>query len=204
LPSLFPPFTAALTGHQEGVTMKENIKQIAQRIKALREISGMSIADLAREFKVSKSQYEKFESGAVDIPVSFLYEVAHKLNVELTVLITGEEPRLHQYSLVRQGKAPAIERRKEYNYQDLSYNFIHKKAETFLVTVDPKPARAEVHYYNHPGQEFNYVLEGALKMMLDGHEIVLKKGDSLYFDSGYNHAMAAIGKKPAKFLAIIL
>lgn len=184
--------------------MKENIKQIAERIKALREISGKSIDELAREFKVTKSQYETFESGTADIPVSFLYEVAHKFNVELTVLLTGEEPRLHMYSLVRNGKGPSIERRKEYRYQDLAYNFIHKKSETFLVTVDPKPAKTPVHYYNHPGQEFNYVLEGTLKVMMDGHEVILKKGDALYFDSGQNHAMAAVGGKPAKFLAVIL
>jgi transcriptional regulator with XRE-family HTH domain len=188
----------------KGAIMTERIKQIAQRIKALREIAGISLEDLARELKVTQRRYEQYESGTTDIPVSLLYEVARKFNVELTALLTGEEPRLHMYSLVHDGKGLVIERRKEYKYQDLAFNFIHKKAETFLVTVDPKPAATPVHYYNHPGQEFNYVLEGTLKVMMDGHEVVLNKGDSLYFDSGFNHAMRAVGKKPAKFIAIII
>jgi quercetin dioxygenase-like cupin family protein len=70
--------------------------------------------------------------------------------------------------------------------------------------VDPKPAKEEIHYYAHPGQEFNYVISGQLKILLDGKELLLNEGDSLYFDAGIKHAMRAGGKKPAKFLAIVL
>lgn len=184
--------------------MSEKIKQIATRIKTLREISGIAPEALAKELRVSPDQYRQYEDGEIDIPVSFLYAVAHKFKIELTALITGEEPRLHLYSLVRHGKGPVIDRRKEYNYQDLAYNFIHKRGEVFLVTVEPKSPRVKPRFYSHAGQEFNYVLEGSLKVVLNGHEIVLKEGDSLYFDSGYNHAMVALDQKPAKFLAVIL
>ena len=54
------------------------------------------------------------------------------------------------------------------------------------------------------GQEFNYILEGSLKVVIDKHELILEEGDSLYFDSGQNHAMKALNGKPAKFLAIII
>jgi quercetin dioxygenase-like cupin family protein/DNA-binding XRE family transcriptional regulator len=183
--------------------MSEKIKQIAMRIKALREIAGTSIDELAKEFKITKETYKKYESGTIDIPVSFLYEFAGRFQVELTALLTGEEPRLHRYSLVKKGKGLTTERRKEYKYQDIAFNFIGKKSEIFLVTVEPKKKDA-VHYNNHPGQEFTYVLEGTLKVVMDGQEVVLDKGDSLYFDSGHNHAMVALKGKPAKFLAVIL
>lgn len=184
--------------------MSERIKQVAERIKGLREISKATVDEMARELKVSKEEYKKYESGRADIPVSFLYEIAHKFNVELTALLTGEEPHMHTYSIVRGDKAPSVDRRKEYKYKDLAYNFAHKKAEIFLVNVDPAPSKRKPHYYGHPGQEFNYVLKGSLKVMLDGHEITLNEGDSLYFDSGKKHAMYALKGKPAKFLAVIL
>ena len=37
-----------------------------------------------------------------------------------------------------------------------------------------------------------------MKIIIDGHEIILNEGDSIYFDSGYNHAMKALNNKPAK------
>ncbi|MDQ1276724.1 MAG: hypothetical protein QG610_2302, partial [Euryarchaeota archaeon] len=82
--------------------------------------------------------------------------------------------------------------------------FIHKKAEFFIVTVEPKPEGAKPDTNAHPGQEFNYVLEGSLKVYIHNNEIVLNEGDSIYFDSNYQHAMKAMNGKPAKFLAVIM
>lgn len=184
--------------------MTEKIKQIGQRMRDLREISGLSVEVMAQQFKVSPALYKKYEAGDADIPVSFLCEVAQKFNVELTALLTGGDPHLHSYCLVRKERGLSTKRRKEYKYQDLAFNFAHKKAETFLVSVDPKPLKSVNHYYSHPGQEFNFVISGSLKVLLDDHELTLNEGDSLFFDSGIKHAMKAEGKKPAKFLAVIL
>ncbi len=183
--------------------MPEKIRNIASRIRELREIAGISPETLALEFNIPRETYLEYESGNADIPVGFLYKVAHRFNVDLTDLLTGESPKLHVYSLTRKGTGIAVERRKRYKYQSLAYNFVHKKAEPFIVTVDPDSAeKAAVD--SHPGQEFNYVLEGTLKVTIDNHELVLEEGDSLYFDAGCKHGMQAMNNKPARFLAIII
>lgn len=184
--------------------MSEQIRMIAARIRELREISGLSIEELAKKLNISKEQYEKYESGEFDLPMSFLYNVASYFNIELTVILTGENPRLHTWCLVRNGKGVSVERQKQYKYQNLAFNFAHKKAEPFLVTVEPEPEEAPVHYNSHPGQEFNYVLEGKLKIFINNQELVLNEGDSLYFDSNAKHGMKAMDGKVAKFLAIII
>ncbi|HOJ63885.1 MAG TPA: cupin domain-containing protein [Spirochaetota bacterium] len=183
--------------------MSENIKDIAKRIKELREINKETIESLAKDLNLSVETIKEYESGNKDIPIGFLYQIASKFGADLTTLITGNEPRLVKYSIVRKDKAPSIERRKEYKYLDLSYNFINKKAETFLVTIEPKDNENENFYY-HEGQEFDYVLEGTLGVNIDGNEIILNEGDSLYFNSGYKHRMRALNNKKVKFLAIII
>ena len=50
----------------------------------------------------------------------------------------------------------------------------------------------------------NYVLEGRLLIGLNGKEIELNPGDSLYFDSSLPHGMKALDGKTVRFLAIIL
>lgn len=183
--------------------MLENIKQIAQRIKELREISDMSVESMSKELKIGVDKYTEYESGEIDIPVSFLYEIAGKFNVELTVLLTGEEPKLQRFSVVRKDKGLSIARRKEYKYQDLAFNFMHKKSEIFLVTVDPEKKEKTINKYAHVGQEFNYILEGQMKLFFKDNELILNSGDSIYFDSGYEHAMIALGNTQLKFLAVI-
>ena len=184
--------------------MKEKIQFIAERIKELREINGLSATSLAQEFGISLDLIIQYESGTVDIPVGFLYKVAHKFGIELTAILTGENPRLHVYCIVRKDKGLSVERRKQYKYESLAFNFINKKAEPFVVKIEPESEFAPMDFNSHPGQEFNYVLEGTMKIVIDTHEIILNTGDSIYFDSAYKHAMKAMNQIPVKILAIVL
>jgi quercetin dioxygenase-like cupin family protein/DNA-binding XRE family transcriptional regulator len=184
--------------------MDNQVRIIAERIKGLREISGISVETLAKELNISKELYLQYESGESDIPVGFLYELAHKHNVELSAILSGDNPRLHVYCVVRKGHGLRVERRKQYRYEDLAANFIGKKAEPFLVSIDPGPEHAPMETNSHPGQEFNYILEGRMKLIVDRHEVILSEGDAIYFNSGYQHAMKALDNKPAKMLALVL
>ena len=184
--------------------MQEKIEQVAARIRDLRNIRGIEVDVLARELRLPADEYRQFESGAADIPVSVLCQLALRFGVELSDLLTGEEPRLRTYAVTRSGRGVSVDRRREYGYQSLAHNFIHKKAEPFLVTVEPRADDEPEHVNSHPGQEFNYVLEGTVRVVLDKHEIVLQAGDSLFFDSGVPHGMRALGGRTARFLAVIL
>ncbi|NLW09437.1 MAG: helix-turn-helix domain-containing protein [Firmicutes bacterium] len=184
--------------------MPEELKMLAARIKGLREINGVSVETLAKELGVSKDLLLAYESGETDIPVGILFKIAKRFGVELSSLLTGEEPKLRTYAVTRNGKGVSVERRRDYKYQSLAYNFINKKIEPFLVTVEPEPELAPVNFNSHPGQEFNYVLEGTLKVILNGYEVLLNEGDALFFDSNVEHGMKAMGGRPAKFLAVIV
>jgi len=184
--------------------MNEQIQVIAERIKELREIAGISVESFAHELSIETELLLNYESGKIDIPVGFLYKVAHRFDLELSSLLMGDEPRLHVYSVVRKGKGLNVDRRKQYHYESLAYNFIHKKAEPFVVTVEPQSDDAQPEFNSHDGQEFNYVLEGTLMIIVDGHEIVLNEGDSVYFNSSCKHAMKAMNNKQARFLAVIV
>jgi len=184
--------------------MTEQIRQIAARIKEIREISGISAENLALKLGLSTETYNKYESGESDIPVGIIYEISEMFNVELSVLMGDTNPRLHVYGIVRKGKGLKLERRKQYRYESLAYNFLHKKAEIFMVTIDPRQEDTMPEFNSHPGQEFNYVLKGTMMIMIDGHEIILNEGDSVYFDSGCKHAMKALNNKQVKFLAMVL
>ena len=183
--------------------MKEKIQEIAARVKELRELSGLGVERVAERLGLPPATIKAYESGEADIPASVLCELARELGVDTTLLLTGSEPKMNIFTVTRKGKGVKVERRSQYKYQGLAENFIHKKAEPFLVTVEPKPADEKLHSNSHPGQEFDYVLEGCLQVVIHDNELVLEPGDSVYFDSTHAHGMRALDGKPAKFLAII-
>jgi uncharacterized cupin superfamily protein len=105
---------------------------------------------------------------------------------------------------VRKDMGLRVERRKQYKYESLASNFINKKAEPFIVTIEPNRESVPMEFNSHSGQEFNYVIEGTMKIIIDTHEVILNAGDSIYYDSSYTHAMKAMNQTTIKMLAIVL
>jgi mannose-6-phosphate isomerase-like protein (cupin superfamily) len=180
--------------------MDEVLAQIPGRIRELREIMEISAMDMAREIGAALDVYQKYESGELDIPISVLYKIAARLGVDATVLLTGEDPRMDTASVCRAGKGVQIERYPGYEFSSLAYNFKGRTIEPLLVYLDP--AKTEAAPVTHGGQEFNYVVEGKVKVTVGAREYMLDAGDSIYFNAGLPHAQAAVSG-PARFITII-
>jgi len=171
-----------------------------ERIKELREILEISTNDMALDTGISPETYLRYESGELDIPISVIYKISARLGVDATVLLTGEDPRMDTASVCRRGKGVKIERYPGYEFSSLAYNFKGRTIEPLLVYLDPsKETAAPV---THSGQEFNFVIEGKIKITVGPREYILEAGDSIYFDAGLPHGQAAV-EGPAQFLTII-
>ena len=186
--------------------MDYNIKEVAQRLKSLREDCGISVEDIAAKTSVTKEQYIQMEEGKIDISVSFIYKCAEIFGVDLVEIITGQNPKLGKYSIVRSGKGLPIDRRAGFSYQHMAYLFKDKRIEPVFVEApyeeeaQDKPITLSVH----DGQDFDYILEGTLKCVFDGKFEILEAGDAVYYNSTTPHGMIATNGKPCKFLAILI
>ena len=180
--------------------MREELMWVAQRISGMRDLSDYTAKEVAEQVGLTEEAYLAYENGEADIPVSVLYELSRLYNIDLTVLLTGEEPRAADYFVVRKGRGIAVDRRKEYGYQNLAYGFINKTMEPFMVTVEPKE---EYHQYAHAGQEFSLVMEGTLQLFIGKYDVILEPGDAVYFSSEKPHGMRALNGKPARFLSVL-
>ena len=182
--------------------MDDQIKQIAERLRGLRDVLELTAEDIARDCEISAEEYRLAETGDYDISVSMLQKIARKYEIALDALMFGEEPKMSSYFLTRAGKGTSIERTKAYKYQSLAAGFMNRNADPFIVTVEPKPDTEPIH--SHSGQEFNLVLEGRMMISIDGKDLILNEGDSLYFNSKLPHGMKALDGKTVRFLAVIM
>ena len=178
-------------------------KDIAPRLRGLRDAMDMTVEDLAAQVGASPEDVRSYESGEHEIPVSFLFNVAQAFQVDLTVLMSGKEAHLHTASLVKNGKGMSVERRKDYDYKSLAYRFVGRRMEPFVVTVPPKE-KDQLKFNEHPGQEFIYLLKGKLEITLGDVVHVMEPGDSLYFTSRTPHALRGLDGQPAEFLDVII
>ncbi len=184
--------------------MEESIKSIGQRLKGLREVLNIPAEEVAELCDISLEHYLKMEDGTADPSVYRLSKISKHYGISLDVLLFGEEPRMNSYFLTRKGCGMAVERRHDYKYESLASGFRRRKVEPFLTQVDPLPEGKAYSQNTHEGQEFDYVLEGELEIRIGNKVLVLKEGDSIYFDAAQPHCMHALGGKPVKFLCVIV
>lgn len=184
------------------MVLNEQIKQIAMRLKGLREVLDLSVGDVSGQTGISIKEIEQFESGEFDIPMSFICDVARAYKIEPAAIISGDEPKMQSYFLTRKGKGVSMERTKAYKYMALAAGFKNAVCEPFEVTIEPNDNPITLN--SHTGQEFQLVLEGKILIQIDEKQLILQEGDSLYFDSLKKHGMKALDGKTARFLAVIL
>jgi mannose-6-phosphate isomerase-like protein (cupin superfamily) len=184
--------------------MSETTREIIERVRVLREIEEISAETLSGELGFDLAEYGRWESGEKDFPVGALVEIAARFNVDLSELITGKTSKLKTFCLTRGAEAPEVSRRPMYGYWNLAYNFHHKKAEPFLVEAGADSENKPLSINTHPGQEFDYCLEGRLLVSIGGREMEMGPGDCVYYDSNEPHGMKALGGTRARFIAVVM
>ncbi|MBQ3620207.1 MAG: helix-turn-helix transcriptional regulator [Methanosarcinaceae archaeon] len=175
---------------------------VAERIRDIRESCEMTAEEAAERIHVDADLYKRFESGEEDIPISALYEIAGLFGVDLTDLLTGVSPRLETFSVVRKNEGHEIERCPGYSFRSMAYNFKNRKIEPLIVDLDPVENK-KMKLISHPGQEFNLILEGKVRVIVGENSADLEEGDTAYFDATIPHGQAVIGDEKAKFLTVI-
>ena len=179
------------------------VNEVAERLRGLREACEAAPEWLAAELGVPVESYLGYEDGSLDIPISILYKVVSVFNVDLTELLTGKAPRLDTYCVVRAGQGVSVDRYPGYQFKSVAFNFIHRKMEPLIVHLEYGADDTGKKLVSHTGQEFNYVIDGTVRLTLGKKDVVLSKGDCCYFDPTIPHGQHAVGGN-ADFLTVIL
>ena len=68
-------------------TVLSQLSEVASRIKGTREIMGWSTSRMAKKTEVTEEQYIAYESGAQDLPFTFIHKCALAFGIEITELL---------------------------------------------------------------------------------------------------------------------
>jgi transcriptional regulator with XRE-family HTH domain len=181
----------------------EVVNEVAERLRGLRESCDTTPEELSAALGIPAATYMGYEDGSVDIPISALYKVVGFFNVDLTELLTGNTPKLDTYCVVRAGKGISVDRYPGYEFKSVAFNFLNRKMEPLIVHLESGADDSGKKLVTHSGQEFNYVIEGAVRLTLGDKEIILRKGDCCYFNPMIPHGQNAV-EQNADFLTVIM
>ena len=186
--------------------MDYSLKDVAGRIKDLREAKGFSQEELAKLTGVSAEDYKILEEGETDFSFTFIYKCAKACGVEVVDILEGTSTTLSSFAITRKGEGLKIVKKHGVVYNNLAPKFKDKLAEPFLVKFPylPEEQNAPMKLNSHNGQEFDVIVKGSLKVQVGNHVDILNEGDSIFYNSLIPHGMIAASEGGCEFHAVVL
>ena len=169
---------------------------IGKRIKRSRTAQKIDLDTLANETGFSVDYLKQIEAGKETPPVGALLQIARALQLDSGAFLKEQETQLRK-------RIQAYTKRTEnYAYTTLTPGAENKHLKAFRVTVDPMQEHKGVGY-QHEGEEFVYVLKGAVEVVVGDHVNRLAPSDSLHFNSGIRHQLRNVGEEEAELIVVI-
>jgi len=186
--------------------MEYKLREVAGRIRELREISGFTVEEMARRTDVSVEEYIACESGSRNLSIAFLYRCVLIFGVDMGDLLEGRSPTLRSYALTRRGEGQRIEEAHHMVGYNLAAGFRNRIALPLYMEIKYRDGAEyeDIELVTHEGQECDIVIRGHMKIQIGSKTEILHAGDCIYYDSATPHGMIAVQGEDCAFYAIVL
>ena len=184
--------------------MEDYLIGIGKRIKEIRKSGGKTINDIAGRASVTGGLISRIENGRTIPSLPVLLKIINSLEVEVTDFFNGM-PQVNGTNFIVSRKVDNSVIEKEDEAVGFSYTYIFGKQlsslgfETVLLEVAPNSKRDKV---TTDAFEFKYILSGECYYDIGGEEVLLKEGDSIFFDGRIPHVPINRGSISSKMLVL--
>jgi transcriptional regulator with XRE-family HTH domain len=174
-------------------------EEISRKIRELRHRRKLTLKEMSEKTGLSISFLSQVERAESSIAITSLKKIADAVDVPITSFFVGIENK--NYKVRADEQKPFRIEGSGVIYTRLGGEFLERTVEPLLVTYPPGQPNEKTVV--HPGEEFYYVFEGVLAVVVEGEEYILKAGDSIHFPSTIPHSMTNPLDKDAKVLCFV-
>jgi transcriptional regulator with XRE-family HTH domain len=176
----------------------QEIPNVGQRIRAIREAQGHSLRALAERSGLSLNAISLIERGENSPTVSSLHLLATALGVSITDFFNEEQEQTVVFV------TPETRLRSRANgiaMESLGIGLHDQQLEPFLLRVEAQAGTID-QPVSHPGEEFVYCLEGQIDYCVGDEVYRLEADYSLLFEAAIPHCFRNPASSPALLLML--
>lgn len=175
---------------------------LGERVRELRKSRGWTLEQAASQAGLARSTLSKIENGQMSPTYDALKKLAVGLEISVPQLFTA--PKAAQVS----GRMAVTKSGEGSGHATATYE--HELLGGALTKKAMLPYRARVRarafeefdgWVRHDGEEFLYVLTGAVRLITEFYEPVeMRRGDSAYYDASMGHNVISTSEEDATIL----
>ncbi len=172
-------------------------KLLGRRIRRIRQEKNLTLKQIETRVGVSATHISEIERGKTSPTIQALEKIAAALEVLPSHLI--DLPPLSPAEIVRPAARKAITMDEgAIRMEPLSCRSVNSEMSVFLATIEGSGQVEGVP--GHRGEEFCYVLDGFLEVVVDGAPHVLRRGDTIHFKAARPHQIRNLTQDPVRAL----
>ncbi len=179
--------------------------EIGAKLRQLRLRKKIALVDLGKHTGLSASLLSQLENGKLVPTLPTLARIAMVFDVSLDYFF-GDKRRRKPVAVVRAAERMRFPDRAgsvkpNYFFECLAYSAQDKAMQAYLAEF-PKRETDDIEEHFHEGSEFIHVLEGSVSVHYQGDDVILKAGDSAFFDASEPHGYRGASRTPAKAIVV--
>ena len=175
---------------------------LGERVRSLRKARGLTLEQAASQAGLARSTLSKIENGQMSPTFEALKKLATGLAISVPQLFTpSKDARVSgRMAVTRNGEGEAHPTA-TYEHELLAGNLIKKAMLPYRARVRARSFEEFDGWVRHDGEEFLYVLTGAIRLLTEFYEpIEMRRGDSAYYDASMGHNVISISQEDATIL----
>lgn len=173
---------------------------IGQRLRELRQENRWTLTEVATRTGISAGTLSKLENGKTELNFSSVNKLASGLGLRVTELTNPKSSVTGQRTLTPANSGVIFEH-PDIDYEILCNELSNAQQGYLRGIVKAKRLDPSLPWHRHKGLEFIYVLSGTLELHTEHYApTILKRGDSLLFDSSMGHHYVSKGRGEAEIL----
>jgi transcriptional regulator with XRE-family HTH domain len=181
-------------------------KKIAEKIRHIRKVKGLTLAQLGEESKLSSALLSRIENYQVSPPIATLAKIARGLNVPISVFFEEEDEEKTSYFVTpKKSRKKVVQRGTKIGFVYYSLTGMKSRhvIEPFIIKY-PALGKNPSTLFDHPGEEFVYVLKGKMELIYGDKKVALEAGDAIHFDSSVPHRGRNVGTSESECLVVVV
>lgn len=169
---------------------------IGKKLKELRLQNDLTLGDLASRSELTKGFLSQVERNLTTPSIATLQDILEALGSNLSEFFREEE----ESQIVFQTQDFFVDEQEDYTIEWVVPNAQKNEMEPILFTLHPHKKSQIISAYQ--GEEFGYVLKGAVTIARGGKKYKVKAKETFYIDGSRSHYLYNHGSTEAKILWI--
>ncbi|PID15757.1 transcriptional regulator [Sporosarcina sp. P34] len=170
--------------------------ELGREIQRIRKMNKLTLKDVSEKSGLSVSFLSQVERGISSVTFTSLRRIAEALDVHINLFFeeSVEKSSINKQTIKKTADQP------NFTFTNLVGDM--ENPLFFPARIELKPGESHTHPYSHQGQEFVYILEGELKVILQDYSDTFYMNESFHIDSMQEHIWFNETNQPVTLLVV--